>query len=308
LSLDELRAAGVPDSTVRTRVRNGRWYRLYARVVSVIHPSMLRPKGRWRAAALACGDGAALGGREAARLHGIGSRRRSRIDVVVPYPRNAKQPGIDVHRSKTLRPQDVTVLDGIPVTTVARTILDCATLLSRDALERLIGEAEVQGVLDLRALREQIEHNRGTVAAKRLRQLLDSYQYDHGVVMNAFEQDLRNALRDAGAPPPLMNRWIILSDGGPPVRPDFQWPGAKLALNADGFKFHRSRVKFERDTETDQRLVDDRWLPLRVTYRQAKDPAKRARVVASVIRQLRLRGGASGSGGGESGSGGGACR
>lgn len=179
---------------------------------------------------------------------------------------------------------------GIPVTTVARTILDCAGLISRDDLERLIGEAEVQGVLDARALDEQITHNRGTIAAKRLRELLDSYEYDRGVVLNDFEQDLRNGLRDAGAPPPLKNRWIVLSDGGPPVKPDFQWPNARFALFADGYKFHRSRAKFEHDTRTDQRLADDEWLPMRVTYRQLKDPRERARVIATVIRRLLARG------------------
>jgi hypothetical protein len=195
-----------------------------------------------------------------------------------------------VHRSKTLRPEDVTVINGIPVTIVARTILDCARLLSRDDLERLIGEAELQGVLDLGALREQIEHNRGTVAAKRLRELLDSYEYDRGVVMNEFEHDLWNALRDAGAPAPLKNRWIVLSDGGPPVKPDFQWPNARFALFADGYKFHRSRVKFEHDRRTDQRLADDEWLPMRVTHRQLKDPRERTRVISTVIRRLQARG------------------
>jgi len=291
ISLDELRAFGVPDSTTNDRVARGRWHRLYRGVLSVVPPSMLRPAGRWRAAVLACGEGAALAGREAARCHGVRSRRRSRIDVVVPYPKKAKHRGIDVHRSKTLRPEDVTIVRGIPVTTVARTILDCAGLISRDDLERLIGEAEVQGLLDTRALEEQIEHNLRTVAAKRLRELLDSYEYDRGVVLNDFEQDLHNALRDAGAPSPLKNRWIVLSDGGPPVKPDFSWPHAKFVLHADGFKFHRSRVKFESDTGNDQRLIDDDWLPMRVTYRQAKDPRERARVIATVIRRLRARGG-----------------
>ncbi|HWE34702.1 MAG TPA: hypothetical protein VG410_14515 [Solirubrobacteraceae bacterium] len=209
---------------------------------------------------------------------------------MIPYPRKAKHPGVEVRRSKTLRPQDVTVVRSIPVTTVARTIYDAAGSQSRDHLERLIGEAEVQGVLDLRALREQIEVNRGTVAARRLRELLASYEYDRGVVMNDFEQDLRNALRDAGAPPPLVNHWLVLSDGGPAIKPDFYWPRATFVLHADGFKFHRSRVKFEIDTSNDQRLIDDGYLPMRVTYRQAKDPRMRARVIATVIRQLRARG------------------
>jgi predicted transcriptional regulator of viral defense system len=289
VSVRELRAMGVPDSTVRSRVQAGRWYRIYRGVISVVHPSMLRPEGRWLAAVRACGEGAALAAREAARLHGLRSRRRSRIDVIVPRHRHPKLGGIDVHRSCTLRASDITEVNGIPVTTVSRTIFDCAGLLTRDELERLIGEAEIQEVLDNRALRELIALNRNTVAAKRLAELLDSYEYDRGVVLNDFEQDLRNALRDAGAPPPLKNRWIVLSDGGPPVQPDFQWPDARLALNADGFKFHRSRVKFERDTTNDQRMIDDEWLPMHVTYRQARNPRERARVIATVLRQLRKR-------------------
>jgi predicted transcriptional regulator of viral defense system len=289
LSITEWRALGIADATVRARVRTGRWYRLYPGVISVVHPSMLRPEGWWRAAVLACGQGTALAGREAARLHALRSGGRTRIDVMVPYPRNPKHDGIEVHRSKTLRPEDVTEVKGIRVTTVSRTIFDCAGLLNRDQLERLIEEAEVQDVLDERALRELIELNRNTVAAKRLAELLDSYEYDRGAVLNDFEQRLRTALREAGAPPSLKNRWIVLPDGGPAIKPDFQWPETKLVLFADGFKYHRARGKFERDTRNDRRLIDYEWLPMRVTYRQAADPTECADAVRSVIRQLQLR-------------------
>ena len=70
------------------------------------------------------------------------------------------------------------------------------------------------------------------------------------MVLNDFEQDLRNGLRDAGAPPPLRTGGSFCPDGGPPVKPDFVWPRAKFVILADGFKFHRSRVKFEPDTGT----------------------------------------------------------
>jgi hypothetical protein len=215
--------------------------------------------------------------------------RRTSIDVIVPRGHTANHSGIELHRSKTLRPEDVIEVNGIRVTTVARTIFDCARLLNHDGLERLIGEAEVQEVLDTRALRELIELNRNTVAAKRLRDLLDSYEYDRGVVMNEFEQHLRNALRGAGAPPPLKDRWIVLDDGGPAINPDFQWPEAKLVLHADGFKVHRARGKFERDRRNDQRLINHDWLPIRVTHRQAEDHSECARVIDTVIRQLRRR-------------------
>jgi very-short-patch-repair endonuclease len=81
----------------------------------------------------------------------------------------------------------------------------------------------------------------------------------------------------------------VLSDGGQPLKPDFQWPEQKLVLNADGFKYHRARRKFEHDIESDQRVIDDDWLPMRVTYRQAKDPRKCERVIATVIRKLQAR-------------------
>jgi predicted transcriptional regulator of viral defense system len=242
LSIEEWRAMGIPDSTVRERVRAGRWYRLYRGVISVVPPSMLRSEGRWRAAVVACGEGAALAGREAARLHGLRPNRRTRVDVIVPRGHTANHSGIELHRSKTLRPEDVIEVSGVRVTTVSRTIFDCAALLTRDQLERLIEEAEVQEVLDERALRELCELNRKTVSARRLTELLDSYEFDHGAVMNEFEQHLRNELRAAGAPPPLKGRWIVLDDGGSALKPDFAMAAGEARVVRGRFQRARPRA------------------------------------------------------------------
>jgi putative AbiEi antitoxin of type IV toxin-antitoxin system len=100
-----------------------------------------RLQGRWLAAVLACGPGAVLSHRDAAALWELRQSQSAFIDVTVPS-RNGRraQRGICVHRTGRLRPDEVTVRHGIPVTTVARTLLDLADVLDKQALRRVITE------------------------------------------------------------------------------------------------------------------------------------------------------------------------
>jgi predicted transcriptional regulator of viral defense system len=96
-------------------------------------------KGRYLAAVLACGPAAALSHRSAADLHGLRETNRAPIDVTVPGRTARRHDGIDLHRSTTLTPADVTIVDALPVTTVARTVLDLAAVVHRRAVERAPG-------------------------------------------------------------------------------------------------------------------------------------------------------------------------
>jgi hypothetical protein len=99
---------------------------------------MLSLKGRYLAAVFACGDGAALSHRSAAALHGLRASSRAGIDVIVPGRTARRHDGIDLHRAVHLEPQDITTVDAIPVTTVARTALDLAAVVRRRAVERAL--------------------------------------------------------------------------------------------------------------------------------------------------------------------------
>ena len=101
---------------------------------------------------LACGEGAAVSHRTAARLHGLRPDNRARIDVSSPGRRGRAVAGIDAHRADTLRPRDVQIVEGIRCTTVARTLLDLAEIVGRQ-LERACEQAEVLQRFDLRASR-----------------------------------------------------------------------------------------------------------------------------------------------------------
>jgi hypothetical protein len=116
----QLVALGLSASAVRKRVAAGRLWPIHRGVYAVGHMA-LPPRGRYMAAVLACGPGAALSHRSCADLRELRRSGRTLIDVTVPGRRGRGVAGIDAHTSTTLRDDDVELVDGIPCTTVART-------------------------------------------------------------------------------------------------------------------------------------------------------------------------------------------
>jgi predicted transcriptional regulator of viral defense system len=131
--LAELR---VRDRGIADWVPSGRLQRLYRGIYAVGH-DRLRLEGRWLAAVLACGPGAVLSHRDAGVLWGLRQSNSAYIDVTVPS-RNGRRPqrGIRIHSSARLRPEEVTVRHGIPVTTVAPTLLDLADVSPKTGIEK----------------------------------------------------------------------------------------------------------------------------------------------------------------------------
>ena len=108
------------------------------------------------AAVLAGGRGSALSHQAAGWLWRIRTSGPSWIDVTVTSQRRPR-PGLRFHRS-ALPPDEVTVRNGIPVTTVPRTLLDLASVLTPQRLERAVHEAEVLRLTDTVSLPELLAH------------------------------------------------------------------------------------------------------------------------------------------------------
>jgi predicted transcriptional regulator of viral defense system len=134
-----LLADGYSREEIDWRIRTGRLHRLHAGVYAVGHRLIPR-EGRWMAAVLASGPEAVLSHWSAAALWGIRPNSRERIDVTVTH-RSRSSSSIRRHISEV--PDDErTVEEGIPVTTVPRTIFDLAASESADVVENLLREAE----------------------------------------------------------------------------------------------------------------------------------------------------------------------
>jgi predicted transcriptional regulator of viral defense system len=121
LALRQLQEIGLSASGVRKRAERGNLHRIHRGVYAVGY-SKLTGYGHWMAAVLACGPKAVLSHRSAAGLWGLRPDNRRKSDISLPSPSARARKGIEVHRSVTLAAEDLTTVDGIPCTSVARTI------------------------------------------------------------------------------------------------------------------------------------------------------------------------------------------
>ncbi len=269
-SLDQLRELGLTAGAVRERTRAGRLHRIHHTVYSLVPKELLKREGLYMAAVLACGPGAVLSHRSAARLHELRDYGYTRIEVTVPRRSHRRHPGVAVHRSTTLSDADITVVENIPVTTVARTLFDLGEVVTQRQLERAFDQAEIAETLDLHAINDQLARNATRRGARRVRKVLNEHYIGQTPTWNENEEALLAITRALGIPDPDINQLIVLDDGGPAIRVDFVWRDRRVIVEADSEKWHSSRQRIEIDRRRDQRLTAAGWTVIRTTWRQMK--------------------------------------
>ncbi len=239
------------------------------------------------AAVLACGPGAALSHRSAAKLRGLRAAGGPRFEVTVREKRRA-HPGVLVHRSSTLSDADVSTVEGIPTTSVARTLFDLAGVVNRRQTERAFDEADALEVLDIRAIEDQLQRNPTRRGAKVVRAVLAEHYIGATLTQSELEEAMVVLSRAVKLPPPEVNKWIDLGDGEPMIKADFLWRAERLILETDG-KHHRTRQGFESDRRRDQRAMAAGWRVIRTTWRQVKErPGELHATVAALLAQSRV--------------------
>lgn len=201
------------------------------------------------AAVLACGPTAVLSHGAAAALWDLRRSQATIIDVTVSSSGGrTRRRGIRLHRSSTLTEDQCTVHRGIPVTTVARTLIDVGDRFDRRALERVADQAEVLVLFDLTAIDAAIEANPGRRGAARMRRLLESYRVGVGVTDSELENEFLRLCDGFGIPRPETQ--VELG----PDRVDFLWSEQRLAVETDSWRWHGGRKAWENDRQRDIRL------------------------------------------------------
>ena len=192
------------------------------------------------------------------------------------------KPGIRVHSGATLTPDDLTVIDSIPCTTLARTLLDLAEDAARREVERAIDRAAELRLLDMTAIDDVLARANGRRGAALLRAVLDEHRAGSTLTRNDLEEAFLRIARDAGAPPDAVNEWIAFPEGSG-AEADFLWRTQRLIVEVDGRDPHTTRRAFESDRRRDQRLMLLGWRVVRFTWRQVVfAPAE----VAATLRGL----------------------
>ena len=285
VALDQLRDLGLTAQAVHKRTGAGRVHRIHHTVYSLVPKELLKREGLYMAAVLACGSGAVLSHRSAARLHGLRSDGYYRIEVTVPKRSQRTHPGVAVHTSTTLTEADVTVIDNIPATTVARTLLDIGGVITQRQLERAFDQADILEALDGRAIDDQLARNPTRAGAKAVRRVLAEHYIGSTPTENEFEEAFLTLTRSLGLPDPRAQFYIDPRDGDPPIRADFAWPEHRIAVETDGQRTHGTRVAFETDRRRDQRLIAAGWTVIRTTWRQLTQRPGELR--ATLLKLLR---------------------
>jgi hypothetical protein len=158
------------------------------------------------AAVLACAPGAVLSHRSAAALWGVRAWS-GQIEVTVPA-KGASPTGIRRHSSRLLPVDEVTVRDGIPVTTVPRTIFDLAAVASTTGVEAALRESEYLQLHDRLSLRDLLERYPGRRGARVVRTCLERRAETPGRLRSPLEERFLPFLRRHRLPIPRLNAWI----------------------------------------------------------------------------------------------------
>jgi very-short-patch-repair endonuclease len=209
------------------------------------------------AAVLACGPGAVLSHGSAAQLWGLPWREGNRVDVTVPgtggrSPRRL----VIVHRAP-LRPTEVTVQDGIPVTSPSRTVVDLADYRKQRLVERAVDEAAY-----LRLDLKDLEPRQGRRGSGVVRQVLERHAPGSTRTRSALEERMLALCREHDFPEPEVNAVV---EG---YEADFVWRERLLMVETDGHAAHGTRKAFERDRVRDADLTAAGWSVIRVTHRR----------------------------------------
>jgi very-short-patch-repair endonuclease len=273
---NQLRAAGLTDRMIQTRVARGLLHRVHRSVYAVGHTAPI-PLGPETAAILACGEGAVLSHLSAGCVYEIVRHTDGRIHVTTPNRHGPDLAGVVVHRTSTLSPADVRIRRRLPITSPARTVLDLADLVDDRELSRAVDEALLQRLVTKRELeRLATEGRRG---AGRLKRSLARHTTSH-VTRSELERRMHDLIRAGGLPQPEMNARIA----GYEV--DFVWRRERVVVEVDGYRFHSSRPAFERDRAKGNTLVAAGLVLLRFTWWQIdREPfAVLARIATALAR------------------------
>jgi very-short-patch-repair endonuclease len=269
---------GWSEEEIDWRIRTGRLHRLHLGVYAV-GPATSR-QGRWMAAVLASGPEAVLSHHSAAALWMLRSTSRRRIDVTVGH-RSRSSPLMHRHVSEV--PEDeITVEEGIPVTSVPRTILDLAAIEPTDVIENLLREQEHRQLWDRLSLPDLIERYPGRRGVRRIRAALQRVKEEpEGRKRSPLEERFAPFLRKHHLPLPRFNDWIILD--GKRYQVDGHWPGTHQIVELDGWESHRTRTAFRDDRARDRRLRVAGYSVTRLTWNQLDDEPNE---VAADLRAL----------------------
>ena len=262
---EELLDAGLTPGEIKRRVKKGALIPRYRGVYRVGHhaPSV---EAEYMAAVKACGPGALLCGLAAAFLLGL-LRTRTPPPPEVMTTKHKTVARLKTRRTRNRDPRDGTKVKGIPVTTVALTLVQLAAELDDEELARCCHEAGVKYRTGPRQVEAVLERRPNSPGARKLRMIASG---DTKALLSVLEKGLIERLVEWDLPLPDDTNKVAGAR-----RVDCRWHLQQLTVELNGFRFHNSRYSWEQGQER-QREAYERGDEFRTyTYKDVfEDPSR----------------------------------
>ncbi|MGB6424491.1 MAG: type IV toxin-antitoxin system AbiEi family antitoxin domain-containing protein [Solirubrobacterales bacterium] len=276
----QLIAAGIGRGAIANRTASGMLAPLYPGVYAVGHLSREPLADLW-AARLFVGADAVFSHEVAGQLRGIQARGTAPITLTTPR-KLASRPGLRIHHS-LLPADEVSLLDGLPVTVVSRTLLDLAGVLTPRRLQRALEECErlwIGGGLGVEALLGRYPGRRG---AGTLRRALATWSPGASWTRSELEERFICFLDGQGLPRGETNARVQTAQES--FECDVVWSQQRLIVERDGLSVHRGDLAFERDTAKRRALSAAGWTVVVITWRALHEQSEAlAAELAALLR------------------------
>ena len=222
----------------------------------------------------------------AAAFHRLWDKAPRLTDVTVPVEAGRKIDGVRCRRCRYPEPEEVVLVHGVAVTTVARTLVDLAGMVGLPTLRKTVGRAAIRRTLDIQAADVAIHNAKRRRGLKALELALVPYRTKDGKpldVRSDFETLVLPELLDAGLPRPGCN--VPLEIDGERLVVDFLWERERVVVETDGRETHETPTAFQSDRRRDQFLASAGYRTVRVTWEQIHH--ERAAVLGRIKNALR---------------------
>jgi very-short-patch-repair endonuclease len=237
------------------------------------------------AAVLACGPDAVLSHRAAIALWELRPPPSGPIDVTVPGRGRKSRKGIRIHNVRSLHPDDRATVDGIPVTAIHRTLLDYAEVARYQQLRLALDASERRELFDSYELTRLYDRAMGRRGLKALKAAVADFTGPAPWTQSELERQFLALIREAGLPEPKTNVFV---EG---FLVDVWWAEPRLAVELDGYDFHKGRAKFNSDRLQDTKLQLAGCMTIRVTQPRIENEPRQ---LLEDVRRGVARAGASG--------------
>jgi very-short-patch-repair endonuclease len=265
-SYDDLLNEGLHPDAITRRVNAGSLIRIYERVYRSSGSPETWQQALWAARKWAGAD-CVFSHRSGLLLMGLAGATDRVVELTVTRRIRSPDPRIILHYTRRDPFVGAIEIDGLPVTSAGRTILDSAAVAYRWQIEAALDDALRRKLITVNDMWRILVKSggRGRKGSALLRALLEERSDGRARSHSRLEIKLDGILRNSTVPR-YFRQFEVMTRSGTPADVDFAWPEARLAVEVDGYRWHSGRQQWQNDMQRQNALAEVGWLVLRFSW------------------------------------------